>query len=136
KLEERRLRLKARTLGEMLFIERGPALKPKKHRTDDDPAKYGTVRVRPQKIALDDGKTEDGYGFYPERSFLRTEFDEIWAAQAAFYPDILTEERHDHLALVMFYQRPLKAAIIGKCSFNNDEFRLAKAHPLFQEFRL
>ena len=36
----------------------------------------------------------------------------------------------------MFYQRPLKKPKVGKCSFNPNEERLPKAHPLFQEFRL
>jgi CRISPR-associated endonuclease Csn1 len=91
------------------------------------------VRVRPTRVA---GKEEEGYGFYPERSFLRAEFDRIWDAQAAYYPEILTEDRREHLATVIFYQRPLKAPKVGKCSFNPDEERLARAHPLFQEFRL
>jgi CRISPR-associated endonuclease Csn1 len=78
----------------------------------------------------------DAYGYYPERSFLEDEFRQIWNAQAEFYPTILTQERGDHLFQVMFYQRPLKKPRVGKCSFNPAEERLAKAHPLFQEYRL
>src|SRR5690606_38511265 len=47
-----------------------------------------------------------------------------------------TEARRAHLRQVMFFQRPLKAPRVGKCSFNPHEERLPKAHPLFQEFRL
>jgi CRISPR-associated endonuclease Csn1 len=94
------------------------------------------VRVRPQRVPGKDDKPEDGYGFYPERSFLEKEFGAIWQAQACFHPDILTEDRRDHLFKVMFFQRPLKPVKVGRCSFNPEEFRLAKAHPLFQEFRL
>lgn len=78
----------------------------------------------------------DGYAFYPERSLLEDEFRTIWDAQAVYYPEILTAERREHLFSVMFYQRPLKKPRVGMCSFNPVEQRLAKAHPLFQEFRL
>lgn len=111
----------ARTLGEFL------------HRQH---AAGKWVRVRPSRVPGEDDKEEDGYGFYPERSFLEREFAAIWKAQAAFYPELLTEERRDHLHWVMFFQRPLKRPTVGKCSFHPDEDRLPKAHPLFQEFRL
>jgi len=67
---------------------------------------------------------------------LEDEFGRIWEAQSTFYPDILTDARRDHLFLVIFYQRPLKKSKIGRCSFNPDEQRIARAHPLFQEFHL
>jgi CRISPR-associated endonuclease Csn1 len=111
----------ARTLGEFLHMQRSSGR---------------WVRVRPSRIAVGGGKEEEGYGFYPERSFLEAEFDWIWNAQAPYYPDILTEARREHLKLVMFFQRPLKRPIVGRCSFNPEEERLPKAHPLFQEFRL
>jgi len=113
----------ARTLGEFLALRRG-----------GDPANRGTVRVRIDAEAALDAKAP--YDFYPDRSMLEDEFRQIWEAQAAFCPDVLTEERQAHLYRVMFYQRPLKAAVVGKCSFNPAEPRLAKAHPLFQRFRL
>lgn len=90
------------------------------------------VRLRAGSEAM----TEAGYAYYPERSLLEDEFFKIWGAQAAHYPDILTEERCKHLFDVMFYQRPLKKPRVGKCAFNPAEDRMAKAHPLFQEFRL
>lgn len=120
----------ARTLGEFLAKRRG-----------HDPSAWGNVRVR---IDIDTGDktTEDGkpvkpgYNFYPQRAMLEHEFDCIWNAQAAHWPDVLTDERKAHLFRVMFYQRPLKAPTVGRCSFNPSEQRLAKAHPLFQAFRL
>jgi CRISPR-associated endonuclease Csn1 len=78
----------------------------------------------------------EGYAFYPERSLLEDEFHAIWDAQAVHHPETLTPERRAHLFKVMFYQRPLKKPRVGMCSFNPLEERLAKAHPLFQEFRL
>lgn len=121
---------KARTLGEFLAKRRG-----------HDPSAWGNVRVRID-IDTDDKTTEDGkpakpgYNFYPLRKMLEDEFECIWDAQAVHWPDVLTDERKAHLFRVMFYQRPLKAPIIGRCSFNPSEQRLAKAHPLFQAFRL
>lgn len=94
------------------------------------------VRVRPSRVPGKDDREEEGYGFYPERRMLQREFNAIWTAQAAHYPDILIEERRAHLETVIFHQRPLKAPKIGKCSFNPHEERLPRAHPLFQEFRL
>ncbi|MFC3703640.1 type II CRISPR RNA-guided endonuclease Cas9 [Devosia honganensis] len=94
------------------------------------------VRVRPSRMPGKDDKPEEGYGFYPERSLLRAEFDAIWSAQAAHYPQMLTQERRQHLETVIFYQRPLKPVQVGHCSFNPAEKRLPRAHPLFQEFRL
>lgn len=90
------------------------------------------VRLRSGALDLEG----EGYAFYPERKLLEDEFHRIWEAQARHYPDILTPERRDHLFTVMFFQRPLKKPKVGKCSFNNQEERLSKAHPLFQEFRL
>ncbi|HEY4201337.1 MAG TPA: type II CRISPR RNA-guided endonuclease Cas9 [Devosiaceae bacterium] len=94
------------------------------------------VRVRPSRMPGKDDKLEEGYGFYPERSLLREEFNVIWRAQAAYHPDELTEERREHLETVIFHQRPLKPVQVGNCSFNPAEKRLPRAHPLFQEFRL
>lgn len=94
------------------------------------------VRVRPSRVPGKDDKEEDGYGFYPERALLQDEFNAIWTAQAAHYPDVLTEERRTHLETIIFFQRPLKPVQVGKCSFNPGEERLPRAHPLFQEFRL
>lgn len=120
----------ARTLGEFLAKRRG-----------HDPGARGNVRVRIDIDTNDepakDGKpTKPGYNFYPQRAMLEHEFNCIWGAQAAYWPDVLTDERKAHLFRVMFYQRPLKAPIVGRCSFNPSEQRLAKAHPLFQAFRL
>lgn len=78
----------------------------------------------------------DSYDFYPERRHLEAEFDAIWAAQAPHHPMLLTDAVRDRLRRIIFFQRPLKAQQVGGCTFFNDEERLAKAHPLFQERRL
>ena len=78
----------------------------------------------------------DGYDFYPERRHLEAEFDAIWDAQAAYNPALLTDVVRDRLRRIIFFQRPLKAPKVGGCTFFNEEPRLPKAHPLFQERRL
>ncbi len=90
------------------------------------------VRLRAGSEVFD----AEGYAFYPERSLLEDEFRQIWTAQAVHHPQLLTSERRAHLFRVMFYQRPLKKPLVGRCSFNPAEARLSRAHPLFQEFRL
>lgn len=117
----------ARTLGEFLARRRG-----------SDPANWGNVRVRIDAATggAEAGKEKPGYNFYPLRKMLDDEFAAIWESQARFWPDVLTQERGEHLHRVMFYQRPLKAPVVGRCSFNPSEERLPKAHPLFQVFRL
>src|SRR5690606_3035103 len=117
----------ARTLGEFLAGRRG-----------SDPRNRGNVRVRIDAAAeAGEGRREKpGYDLYPVRAMLGDEFGQIWDKQAEFWPDVFTSARKDHLFRVMFYQRPLKPPVVGKCSFNPAEERLPKAHPLFQQFRL
>ena len=117
----------ARTLGEFLAGRRG-----------SEPTTRGNVRVRiDAEASTAEGRREKpGYDFYPVRAMLEDEFEQIWDKQAGFWPDVLTDERKRHLFRVMFYQRPLKPPVVGKCSFNPSEERLPKAHPLFQQFRL
>ncbi len=106
----------ARTLGEFL-------------------AGRGTKRVRM-------GGENQTYDFYPQRRHVRAEFDAIWATQAPHHPGVMTDEARDRLAQVLFFQRDLKDQVVGFCTFAgwndvpDDERRLAKAHPMFQERRL
>ena len=90
------------------------------------------VRLRASSEAL----TNKAYAFYPERAMLEDEFRKIWQAQAEYYPDVLTKEREEELFHVMFFQRPLKEQKVGLCTLVEGETRLAKADPLFQQFRL
>ncbi len=90
------------------------------------------VRLRANSEAL----TDKAYAFYPERAMLEDEFHKIWQAQAEYYPDVLTKEREEELFHVMFFQRPLKEQKVGFCTLVEGETRLAKADPLFQQFRL
>jgi len=115
-LDEAMRILGARTLGEFLF---GRDQK--------------RVRMRPEA---------DGYDFYPDRKHYEAEFDAIWTAQAAHHAVSLTDAARKAIHRVIFYQRPLKEQEIGYCTFAgwngvpDDERRLPKAHPLFQQRRL
>ncbi|MEQ9146612.1 MAG: type II CRISPR RNA-guided endonuclease Cas9 [Parvibaculaceae bacterium] len=82
------------------------------------------------------------YDFYPTRDLLEDEFDTLWHAQAKHHPE-MTEAARDELREIMFYQRPLRAPQVGKCVLDpaklvddEDGFRLARAHPLSQQFRI
>lgn len=110
----------ARTFGEFLFKHANTA-------TDQNAIPAKRVRMRAEA---------DGYDFYPERRHLEAEFDAIWTAQAAHRPALLTDSVRDRLRRIIFFQRPLKAPKVGGCTFFNEEERLPKAHPLFQERRL
>ena len=97
---------------------------------------YGQfLNGRPVKRVRLRGEGE-GYDFYPERRHLEAEFEAIWSAQARHHPALLTESLRDRLHRIIFFQRPLKSGKVGGCTFFNEEPRLAKAHPLFQERRL
>ena len=75
-------------------------------------------------------------GFFPFRDVYVDEFDKIWDKQKEFYSQVLTDENKKKIKDVMFFQRPLKEAEEGECTFEKGEKRIPKAHPLFQEFRI
>lgn len=93
------------------------------------------VRTRLGLVTSEDGKETSGYNFYPTRQMFEEEFQKLWAAQAPFYPDILSDALFEEIQRIIFFQRPLKAPKIGLCLFEDEE-RLSKAHPVFQDLRL
>lgn len=96
----------------------------------------------PTRVRLNDatGNEKDkSYAFYPDRALLEAEFDKIWARQAAFAPELLSDSRRDLIRRVIFYQRPLRTPEVGLCTLlgpENGERRLPKSDPLFQKRRL
>jgi len=82
------------------------------------------------------------YDFYPQRRHIEYEFTRIWEEQARHYPALLTETARAALHRILFFQRPLKEQEVGYCTFAGrggvpeNERRLPKAHPLFQQRRL
>ena len=121
RLDQSMLAEGARTYGEFLHKLRAKA---------PDPRQVPSVRTRLKPMTLEQGKTEDGYDFYPGRHHLEDEFAKLWDAQASHHPE-LTDDLRATLFETIFYQRPLKVPEVGRCLYN-DEPRLAKAHPLFQ----
>ncbi len=71
---------------------------------------------------------------YPLRQMLEEEFDLICARQRQFNPDFPSTDKIVRIKETIFFQRPLKEVHPGYCSFYPDERRLARAHPLAQEF--
>ena len=73
---------------------------------------------------------------FPFRELYKEEFNKLFTKQSEFYPDILTNDTRNQLEDILFFQRPLREADEGFCSFEIGEKRIPKAHPLFQEFRI
>lgn len=88
------------------------------------------------------GGEAQSYDFYPLRAHVEAEFEAIWSAQKHYHPDVLTDEVRARLHYIIFGQRDLKDQVVGYCTFAGwghvpeDERRLPKAHPLFQNRRL
>jgi CRISPR-associated endonuclease Csn1 len=72
------------------------------------------------------------------RSMYEEEFDAIWQAQAAHYPQILTAERQKELRAAIFRQRPLwfPDSLVGTCELEPGEPRVPKYSFVAQRFRL
>lgn len=75
-------------------------------------------------------------GLFPFREVYQKEFEVIWESQKPYFSDALTDENKVKIKDLIFFQRPLKEADEGLCQFEENEKRIAKAHPLFQEFRI
>lgn len=87
-----------------------------------------SVRARLGKI---DGK--EGYEIYLDRSLIEEEYNIIMAEQQKYHKE-LTKDITDEIFNIIFYQRPLKKQIIGKCSLTGEDIKLHKAHVLAQDF--
>ena len=72
---------------------------------------------------------------YPSRDMYEYEFEIIWQTQAEFYDILKNKDLKNDFHNAIFYQRPLKPQTRGFCEFEDGEFRIYKAHPLFQRFR-
>jgi CRISPR-associated endonuclease Csn1 len=84
------------------------------------------------------------YDYYPTRDMLKDEFTAIWEAQAPHHPS-MTAAARDEIHEIIFFQRPLKPAIVGKCTLDPatrpmkedpDGYRAPWSHPLAQRFRI
>lgn len=73
---------------------------------------------------------------YPTREIYEDEFYKICTHQQQYYPDVLTADAIATLHKIIFYQRPLKPPIVGKCSFYLTEDRTFRAMPSYQRYRM
>jgi CRISPR-associated endonuclease Csn1 len=106
----------ARTVGEYLWM---------RHR-----------ERRPVRVRLQGAGKEEHYEFYPQRALLEDEFELLCARQAEFHPGLLTDAAKAELKDIVFYQRPLKPVVPGRCTLDPSERRAPWALPLAQRFRI
>lgn len=78
---------------------------------------------------------EKKYDFYPLRWMYEAEVDLILSVQKKYHKE-LTDKRAEEIKNTIFFQRDLKPLEVGLCEFEEGKKRIAKAHPLFQEFRI
>jgi CRISPR-associated endonuclease Csn1 len=114
--------------------------------------------TRQTRTRINGKGTNAAYDFYPQRDMIEHEFDRIWEVQRVHHPELMTEtarraikgegvlsidawermtdDQRKTAQGAIFYQRPLKRPVVGRCTFFPDEFRLAVAHPVAQAFRI
>lgn len=133
-----------RTLGEFLYSLQ----------KDDD---HSLLRVKSEKVKKE-RRVKDGdgektkvvntteYNYFPSRQLYIDEVNLILNKQSEFYPQLnskifdkdLNKEISikDKIIDIIFYQRKLRPQEVGKCQFEDGEYRCPKASPLFQEYRI
>ncbi|NBC65632.1 MAG: type II CRISPR RNA-guided endonuclease Cas9 [Bacteroidetes bacterium] len=74
---------------------------------------------------------------YTHRKMFKEEFEKLWESQIKYH-EVLTDELKNEIKEIIYHQRKMKsqAHLIGKCPLEPDKKRIAKAHLLFQEFRV
>jgi len=72
------------------------------------------------------------------RSMYEDEFAQIWSAQVAFHPALLTDDLRRKVAQLLFFQRPIAAQshLIGRCELEAEQRRAAWATLEAQRFRI
>lgn len=82
-------------------------------------------------------RQNDGqYVLYLQRDMVAEEFDALWQRQAAFHPELLTDEARRYLRDALLFQRRLLPAKPGRCLFEPEEPRARLSSPLQQRFRI
>ena len=76
------------------------------------------------------------YDFYVDRAMVAHEFDILWDRQRAHNQRVLSNDARDAVRDALFYQRPLKPVVPGKCSLESTEPRAPVALPSVQRFRI
>jgi CRISPR-associated endonuclease Csn1 len=96
------------------------------------------ARYRESKTTWEGGKTriDKRYDFYIDRAMIEAEFDMLWQRQRMHNPNLFNETARACLKDTLLYQRPLKPAQPGRCTFLHDEERAPLALPSTQRFRI
>jgi len=84
-------------------------------------------------------KTERIRGHYTHRDMYQYEFDLLWEAQKAYYPDVLTDVlKSDVGQRTIFFQRPLKTQknLVGQCEYEHGKKRSPRGTWYAQRFRM
>ncbi len=77
------------------------------------------------------------YRHYTNRDMTRAEFEAMWAAQRAYYPELLTDDLKAEVGdKSIFWQLPLKPVKVGDCELEKGEPRIKRGEWLAQRFRL
>jgi len=130
--EQRLIAENCRTLGELFGrrrqqIQQDNASLKKGERYPQPGARVSPFKEQGNKI---------GYDYYPTRALIHHEFQALWNAQRVHHPDLLTRDAYEAVEAAIFFQRPLKPQIVGKCTFLHDEDRASRALPTLQRLRI
>ncbi len=120
-----------RTLGELFGKRRLEAQSENAERPEGQRDPQPPARVRPTAKG-----NKISYDYYPTRALIRVEFEALWQAQAPHHPELLTDKAKEKVADAIFFQRPLKPQVVGKCTLCPDEDRAHKALPSLQRIRI
>lgn len=122
---------RARTLGELFGRPRHEALDKNRQASRGAGTPMPQARVKAQMNG-----SKMAYDYYPDRAMILDEFEQIWAAQAKYHTDRMSECARKRIRHVIEHQRPLKPQQAGKCTFLPHLERAPKALPSAQYFRV
>jgi len=96
------------------------------------------ARTLGEYLASLDPEEERVRSRYLSRKMIEDEFEQIWAAQAAHHPDLLTPKLKKRVRHAIFFQRPLKSQrhLVGHCDLEKGKRRARLACLDAQRFRL
>ncbi len=104
--------------------------------TEMDSKKFRTIGEYFAELNPDEKRIRGKYTF---RTMYEKEFDLLWAKQAEFYPEVLTEDLRKKVRdEIIFFQRPLKPTdeLIGECELEPGEKRCPRGDWYARRFRL
>jgi CRISPR-associated endonuclease Csn1 len=81
-------------------------------------------------------RSDGEYAIYIDRAMIEQEFDALWTAQQAYYPQLLTDAAFTVLKDTLLFQRKLLPVKPGMCLYEPNEFRARLCSPLQQRFRV